>query len=299
VQTETIRVNVPKPSYIETNGIKLHVMQAGVSDGPPVIMLHGFPEFWYSWHDYFTPLAEAGYRVIVPDQRGYNLSDKPKGIGEYTVDKLVADIIGLMDALDHPQVRLVGHDWGAIVAWYLAMWYPERVQQLVIANVPHPKVFKQFLRSSPKQVLKSWYAAVFQLPLLPELVNQANNWYIFSQVMGDIPGMTEREIRLYQQAWSQPGAFTAMLNWYRAFSQRKYTAPVKTDRRVRVPMLMLWGKQDFALSHEMAQPSCDMCDESHLIFFEDANHFVQHEKSEEIRELLLAYFNGGLAAVRD
>lgn len=297
MQAETIRINLPKPSYIETNGITLHVMHAGVKDGDPVLMLHGFPEFWYAWHDYIQPLAEAGYRVVIPDQRGYNLSDKPKGIDAYRTDILVADIIGLMDALGHDRVRLVGHDWGAVVAWYLAMWYPERVAQLVIANVPHPNVFKQALRTNPKQMFKSWYAGFFQLPGVPELVGRANDWQIFANVIRDIPGMNEREVKMYQQAWAQPGAMTAMINWYRALAQRDSQPPVQTDGRVKPPTLMVWGKQDFALSHEMAQPSIDMCDNGHLIFFDDANHFVQHEKSNEVRDLMLAFFGNGLEGV--
>jgi pimeloyl-ACP methyl ester carboxylesterase len=297
MQTETILVNIPKPAYIDTNGIKLHVMQAGDKNSAPVLMLHGFPEFWYAWHDYITPLSEAGYRVILPDQRGYNLSDKPEGSAAYRTDILVDDMIGLMDALGHEQVRLVGHDWGAIVAWYLAMWYPERIEQLVIANVPHPKVFKNFLKNSPKQMLKSWYAGMFQIPVLPEMAARANNWQLFANVMREVPGITEREVRLYQQAWSQPGAMTAMINWYRAMVRHETQAP--TDNiRITVPTLMLWGQQDFALSYEMAIPSIKMCDNGYLIPFPDANHFVQHEKSEEVTNILINYFSEGLAAVK-
>jgi epoxide hydrolase 4 len=160
-------INVP------TNGIRLHAVTAGPSDGSPVILLHGFPEFWYSWRKQIHPLAEAGFRVIAPDQRGYNLSDKPEGIGNYQLDILVEDILGLMDSLGIEKAAVVGHDWGAIVAWALALQYPDRLDRLVILNVPHPGVSKSVIKSVPKQILKSWYIAFFQLPFVPEFLLSA------------------------------------------------------------------------------------------------------------------------------
>ena len=134
-----------KHNYIETNGVRLHVVQAGPKSGIPVVLLHGFPEFWYGWRKQIPALAEAGCRVIAPDQRGYNLSDKPKGVKAYCVDTLVEDVIGLIDALEYEKVNLVGHDWGALVAWMLAIKHPERLHRLGIINVPHPAVMRQFL----------------------------------------------------------------------------------------------------------------------------------------------------------
>src|SRR5512134_3366243 len=127
-------------STIKTNGIQLHSVQAGPKDGIPVVLLHGFPEFWYGWRKQIPALAESGCRVIVPDQRGYNLSDKPRGVQAYCVDNLVNDIVGLIGALDYEKVNLVGHDWGALVAWMLAIKHPNRVHRLGIINVPHPTV---------------------------------------------------------------------------------------------------------------------------------------------------------------
>jgi pimeloyl-ACP methyl ester carboxylesterase len=126
--------------YVQTNEIRLHVVQAGPRSGIPIVFLHGFPEFWYGWKKQIPTLAEAGFRVIVPDQRGYNLSDKPKGIRNYRLDELVKDIVGLIDSLEYEKVNLVGHDWGAIVAWTLAYQHPKRLQRLSILNVPHPVV---------------------------------------------------------------------------------------------------------------------------------------------------------------
>lgn len=282
---------ITKPTRIQTNGVELHVMQAGKSSGAPVILLHGFPEFWYGWHHQMTPLADAGYHVIVPDQRGYNLSDKPKDIAAYRVDELVKDIIGLIDHYGYDKVRLAGHDWGALVAWHVAMWHPERLQQLVIANVPHPYIFSRFLRSNPQQFFKSWYAGAFQIPLLPEFAAQANNYALFSGVLKqEVPTLSEQELDLYREAWSQDGALSAMINWYRAYIQK---SPVKrTDGRITVPTLMLWGMDDFALSREMAEPSIEMCDEGNLVFFKDTGHFVQHLKAARVSELMIEFFGG-------
>jgi len=157
---------------ITTNGINLHVVFAGPTEGIPVILLHGFPEFWRGWLKQIEPLANAGFRVIVPDQRGYNLSDKPKGVRAYTVDKLTGDILGLVNALGYQQVNLIGHDWGAMVAWVFAIHHPERLRKLGILNVPHPAVMLNFLRrGDPEQLRRSWYIFAFQIPWLPSVAS--------------------------------------------------------------------------------------------------------------------------------
>lgn len=289
---DTIKVNLPRSSYVETNGVKLHVMRAGYAEGDPVILLHGFPEFWLGWHRQIAPLAEAGYRVVIPDQRGYNLSDKPEGVANYRVELLVADVIGLMDALEYDKVRLVGHDWGAVVAWYLAMWHPERLHQLVIMNVPHPDVFRDALRTNPEQMMRSWYAGAFQIPALPENLLKLNDYRQLASVMQRDADLRDDQLRRYKEAWSQPGAMTAMINWYRALARSR---PAREgNRRITVPTLMLWGMKDFALSSSMAEPSIEMCNEGKLVFFQEASHFVQHNKSERVNALMLDFFENGL-----
>ena len=207
---------------IPTNGIRLHTALAGPADGQPVITLHGFPEAWFGWEYQLQTLAEAGFRVIAPDQRGYNLSDKPEGIDNYQIEHLVKDILGLADSLGLDRFHLAGHDWGAIVAWSLALANPERVKHLAIANVPHPAVFRSYLRTHPAQMLKSWYAGFFQIPHLPELFSRAGNWRF---LIGAMPGYwPEEQQNRYREAWSQPGAITAMINWYRAASRRSKSA---------------------------------------------------------------------------
>jgi pimeloyl-ACP methyl ester carboxylesterase len=162
---------------IETNGQTLHTVIAGPEDGPPVVLLHGFPEFWYGWRYQIPALVDAGYRVIVPDQRGYNKSSKPRGLGAYTIDSMVADTEGLIDALGYDRVSLVGHDWGAGVTWHTLLRAPERVDRAGILNVPHPEVFEEYLFSKPSQLLKSWYMFTFQLPRIAEWAYSAGDWY--------------------------------------------------------------------------------------------------------------------------
>ncbi len=155
---------------ISVNGVSLHVVQAGPVEGPLVILLHGFPEYWYSWQRYIQPLAEAGYRVWVPDQRGYNLSSKPQKKSAYTLDTLAQDITGLMDIAGRDRARVIGHDWGGTVTWWLAMQAPERIERAVIINSVHPLVWMQSLQRSPAQFFRGWYLRFFQLPRLPEAV---------------------------------------------------------------------------------------------------------------------------------
>ena len=277
-------------SIIETNGVRLHVVQAGPKSGTPVVLLHGFPEFWYGWRKQIPALVEAGCRVIVPDQRGYNLSDKPQGVKAYRMDELVNDVIGLIDALGYEKVNLVGHDWGAAVAWVLANQYPERLHRLGILNAPHPAVLKRFLQRDFEQLRRSWYVFFFQLPWLPEAGIRADNWRGAVRTLrgsGRIHTFTNEDIEKYKEAWSQPGAMTAMINWYRA--ALRYQLPIPADARIRVRTLMMWGTKDFALSRRMARPSMDYCDEGNLIFFPEATHWVQLDEAESVNHYMVDF----------
>ena len=278
---------------VATNGVHLHVVQAGPVDGPLVILLHGFPEFWYGWHQHIVPFAEAGYRVWVPDQRGYNLSDKPKGIAAYQVDQLARDVVGLIDAAGRDKAFLVGHDWGAAVAWWTALQHPARVQKLAVANVPHPAVLVRHLRSSFGQLRKSWYIFFFQIPRVPERIIRRDNWAfgVRSLLGSSRKGtFTDADIALYRAAWAQPGAMTGMVNWYRAAVQHQPKLGGKL--RITVPTLVIWGALDRFLDAAMAQPSVDLCDDGRLVMFPDATHWVQHEEATKVNALLQDFFRG-------
>jgi epoxide hydrolase 4 len=282
--------------FIRTNNINLHVMTDGPKNGTAVILLHGFPEFHYGWKKQIPALVEAGFRVIVPDQRGYNLSDKPKGISAYDVDILAKDILGLFDHFGIQKAKLVGHDWGAVVAWTVAINYPERVEKLAILNVPHPDVMTDFVLNNPAQRKKSWYVFFFQIPWLVEWMLGKNNFEYLAQMLtrsGRKNTFTEADVVEYKKAWSQKGALTGMLNWYRAIMRRGLQSALRRKktpaRRVHVPTIMLWGKRDVALSSEMAQPSIDLCEQGELTFFDKSTHWVQHDASEEVNQKLIGF----------
>ncbi len=282
-----------QPHFIQTNGINLHVLTDGPADGPSVILLHGFPEFSYGWRRQIPALVEAGFRVIVPDQRGYNLSDKPKGVAAYDVDVLARDVLGLFDHFGIQRAKLVGHDWGAVVAWTLAIQHPERLEKLAILNVPHPDVMRRFLLSDSAQRKKSWYVYFFQLPFA-EWILRRNNFHVLERALtGRRGSFTPEDVLAYKQAWSQPGALTAMLNWYRAIVRRSLRGswnPRKVPARpVNVPVLMLWGKRDVALSHAMARPSIELCERGELVLFEKSTHWVQHDAADEVNEKLIHF----------
>jgi len=273
-----------------TNGVNLQVVMAGPKDGPLIILLHGFPEFWYGWRKQMPALADAGYHVWAPDQRGYNRSDKPAGVDAYTIDTLAADVMGLIEASGRAQVYLVGHDWGAAVAWWVAGKYPERVKKLAILNVPHPAVMRRAVIEDAEQRKRSWYIFFFQLPWLPEQSLRQDN---FTNMIRALKGASRRgtftadDLAAYRQAWSRPGALTAMLNWYRA-AVRNQGQGVALGR-ITVPTLMIWGAQDIALGRTLAQPSIDLCDDGRLVFLEEASHWVQHEEPETVNRLLLEF----------
>ena len=276
---------------VDTNGISLHTRQAGPEDGPLVVLLHGFPEFWYGWHRQIKPLADAGYRVIVPDQRGYNRSDKPDGVDSYRIETLAADVVGLLDVADRKTAAVAGHDWGAAVAWWLALSYPERIESLTAVNVPHPTVMETTLRNSLSQLRKSWYMFAFQLPALPEAISTANNCRVLRRGLTNSsrPGtFSATDLERYRAAWTQPDALTAMINWYRAMGRYR---PQPPRQQVSVPTLVMWGQQDEFLASTMAEESLDYCDDAELVSFPSATHWVLHERPKRTAEKLLTHIN--------
>ncbi len=284
----------PRSCRVETNGIHLHTVQAGPETGPLVLLLHGFPEFWYGWRKQIPALADAGYRVWVPDQRGYNLSDKPPAIAAYNLDTLALDIVGLMDAAGVEQAYVVGHDWGAAVAWWLGIKHAHRVRRLAILNVPHPAVMRRYMRTHLSQLRKSWYMFFFQIPRLPEYLLGRRNHEVMVRMLRSTArpdAFTEEDFRTYRQAWSRPGALTGMIHWYRAMFQRP-PAPA-TSYRVPVPVRIIWGRQDPVLEWPLAPLSLDLCDQGEVHWIHGATHWLQHEEAEEVNGALLEFLAGG------
>lgn len=292
--TGTILEDIPsaEATFYTVNGVTLHAIEAGDPDDPLAILLHGFPEFWYGWKDYVEPFVEAGYRVIIPDQRGYNRSDKPDGVRSYAIQELSGDIAELIRTADAETAYVAGHDWGAAVAWDLSLRHPEVLDRLGIINVPHPTVFQSTIRSNLTQLRKSWYVFYFQIPKLPEWVTKRTDYGLLADAMRDgaRPGtFTSTDIDRYRQAWQRDGALTTMINWYRALLRHSASPP---RERVEAPTLVVWGENDQALVPEMAGRSVDYCEDGRLETFPDATHWVNHEEADRVSELLIEHFDG-------
>jgi pimeloyl-ACP methyl ester carboxylesterase len=284
----------PAVSRIARSGVTLSVAHAGPESGPPVVLLHGFPEPWTCWRHQIDSLAGAGYRVLAPDQRGYGQSDKPPRIADYALGELAADVVGLIEATGRERVALVGHDWGAIVAWWVALHHADRLDRLIILNGPHPLAFHRFVRSHPTQLVRSWYVFFFQLPALPEWNFRRRNWSALTRALRATsrPGtFSDLDLDSYRQAWSEPGALRAMIHWYRAALRHSPKPPA--DPRVKVPTLLIWGLRDRFLSPGLAEASLAYCDRGRLEAIDDATHWVQHEEPELVNRLMLEFLAKG------
>jgi epoxide hydrolase 4 len=270
--------------------VGLHAIADGPKDAPVVVLLHGFPEYWYGWRRHIEPMAAAGFRVVVPDQRGYHLSSKPLGVAAYGLTELVSDVMAIADQLGQGKIFLAGHDWGAAVAWSAALLHPQRVAKLAVLNVPHPSVMRKFLSTRPSQFLRSWYMFFFQVPRLPEALFSAFNFRVGARALlrSSRPGtFSTEDLAQYRAAWSQPGALTAMINWYRALFRVRVKFP---DKIVRVPTRILWGERDDFLLTEMAHESLRYCTSAELFTFANATHWLHHEEPARVSELLIDFF---------
>jgi len=275
--------------YADLGEVQLHYVEAG--DGPLVVLLHGFPEFWYGWRLQIKALAAAGFRVVAPDMRGYNLSSRPKDVGDYDTDKLTADLRDLIHERGAQSAMIAGHDWGGSVAWATAMAHPEVVDRLAILNAAHPRKLSEGLHH-PGQVRKSWYFFFFALPDLPDAVVHANDWHFFRHFLHDArPAYTAEELDHYIEAWSQPGAATGMINYYRSSVRTPAKEAAAAIHPIKAPTLVIWGQQDAYLGQELAEPDHD--DVPGLERVErlpDASHWVHHDEAERVNRLLTGFF---------
>ncbi|MFN2227568.1 MAG: alpha/beta fold hydrolase, partial [Anaerolineae bacterium] len=255
---------------------------------------HGFPECWYSWRHQIPALARAGYRVIVPDQRGYNLSDKPAGAAGYQIDHLTGDVLGLIRALGHERATVVAHDWGGAVAWRFAMDYPQAVERLVVMNAPHPVAFARALGSDWSQRLKSWYMLAFQVPWLPEallgLSPRATARLFFRGTAVRRGAFSEADLEVMAAALAQPGALPAMIHWYRAAFRLRPARRAKPTRAViEAPTLLLWAEEDVALGKGLTYGLEHWVPDLEIHYIPDCGHWVQNEAPQEVNERLLAF----------
>ena len=288
---------------IDVGNVTLHVAEARprtengavaspsdevVSSVPLVVFMHGFPELWWSWRHQLRAFADAGYWAVAPDMRGYNESDKPEGVRSYELEELAGDIAGLVKALGREKAIIVGHDWGAMVAWAVAQEHPSIVERLAILNVPHPQQMLRGLRR-PKQLKKSWYMFFFQLPGgIPERA-LAKNDYAFLRRTFEVDGFGAEEIEPYVEAMRKPGALTAAMNYYRAAIRRTFTLRLPVAKRIDCPVLVIWGDQDRHLGKEMATPPPRLVPHARVEHIPDASHWVQNAAPERVNDLLLEF----------
>ncbi len=272
----------------KVNGVRLHYVEAG--SGPLVLLLHGFPEFWYSWRHQIPALAAAGFHVLALDLRGYNLSDKPRGVSAYRIDTLLGDVLGLIDHVSAERAAIAGHDWGGVIAWHLAMHHPQKVEKLIILNAPHPAAYRRELQSWT-QLLKSWYIFFFQLPSLPEQLLSAGDFAWLERLLRHQPvhpqAFGSEDVRRYKQALAQPGALTAALNYYRAFLRYRAKGTVREDVSINVPVLLLWGERDSYLSLRLTEGLSAWVPNLRVVRFPDVSHWIQNDAPERVTQSLL------------
>jgi epoxide hydrolase 4 len=283
-------------SYRVVNGLTLHVAEAGPEDGRVVVLLHGFPEFWYGWRHQFDALVDAGYRVLAPDQRGYNLSARPKGVAAYDLDVLADDIVSLADSFGIHEFSLIGHDWGGLVAWWIAAHHPDRLTGYVTLAAPHPSVWVDAMRNHPAQRRKSWYVRAFRLPWLPEqLLRQQNFKALVDALQTDArpDACSTADIEIYRAAWSMPGTLSAMLNWYRAILVKRLD--LAQAGRITVPGLVIWGNNDKFGIPELVPRSIALCARTEAVHL-DTSHWIQHDAPERVNALLLNFLRACEAA---
>jgi pimeloyl-ACP methyl ester carboxylesterase len=265
--------------------VKLHVVSDG--DGAPVLLLHGFPESWWTWRHQIAALAGAGFCAIAPDQRGYGQSDKPRGVSSYQVDKLLGDLDGLLDALGHRRVTVVGHDWGGALAWSYAALRPERVAKLVIMNSPHPTLFMQRYLWRLAQLRKSWYMFFFILPSLPErwVLRRGFIERILKSAAVNRDAISGELVARYDAEFRRPGVATAAINWYRAaMTSRRAPLP-----KINAPTKIIWGAGDPVLGPELLDGIEEWVADVSIHLVPGAGHWVESEAPDEVNRELIAF----------
>jgi pimeloyl-ACP methyl ester carboxylesterase len=286
-----------------STGVTLNVALAGPGDAPPVILLHGFPESHRTWRE-IAPMLSGRFRLIMPDQRGYAGSDRPQAVDEYKTDKLVDDLFALAGALGVKSFALVGHDWGGAVAWAAARRNDPRLQRLAIVNSPHPAIFQKSLIEDSAQRAASQYFNAFRAPGFEKLVTAKGfDWFFNRTFSGhvDLAMIPETEKRQYIAQWSQPGALTAMLNWYRAspliVPPPGVTVPIpdvllRWSGRISIPTLVIWAMLDKALLPVQLDGLEEVIEDLTIVRIPNAGHFAPWEAPDEVAGALGPFLAG-------
>ena len=287
VDVGAVRLHVAEARPRLANGALADGSEAVDSSIPLVVFLHGFPELWSSWKAQLRAFADGGFWAVAPDMRGYNESDKPEGASAYEIEELAADVAGLVRGLGRKSAIVVGHDWGAMVAWAVAQMHPSVVDRLAILNVPHPLVMTRGLRRFA-QLKKSWYMFFFQLPRIPERAIAKDDFaYVRKTLARD--GFSSDEIEPYIDALKTPGALTASINYYRAAMRRVVTGRTPKTTVITCPVLVIWGDQDHYLGKEMAEPPARFVPNARVVHLPDAPHWTPTAAPDEVNHHLLQF----------
>lgn len=280
---------------IVTNGIRMHYVTQG--EGPLIVLLHGFPEFWFCWHNQIGFLADLGYTVVAPDLRGYNDTDKPRS--GYDMPTLLKDVEGLIQGLGREKAIIVGHDWGGAIAWVFAMRYPQMTERLIILNAPHPWALQRELRML-KQLRKSWYVFAFQIPWLPEALLSNNHAAMVARLI--YKSAVQKSafppyiLQRYQVAMSKTGAMTAALNYYRTTARiggyGSGGTGAQSKATINAPTLLIWGEQDVALGIGLTQGLEQWVPNIKIRRIPDSGHWVQEEKPDEVNAFIADFLRG-------
>jgi pimeloyl-ACP methyl ester carboxylesterase len=275
----------------DVGDIAIHYVEAG--SGPLIVLLHGFPEFWYSWRNQIPALAAAGFHVVAVDLRGYNTSSKPNEIAAYRLPALAKDIAGLITQTGEGPCILAGHDWGGAVAWLTAMLYPALVSRLIILNSPHPVAYLREMRRSARQKWRAKYQLFFQPPWIPEFLMRRFHYAVLRRSLARLGSFTNDEIERYVESWSQPGALTGLANYYRAMRQRSGMRGLM--RRIDIPTLMIWGDLDPFFTPETLRDFGEYVPDLRIEHIADAGHFVQTDAPVRVSELMMSFARAGVA----
>jgi pimeloyl-ACP methyl ester carboxylesterase len=286
--------------FVPANSIELHTAESGSAHQPVMILLHGFPEFWFSWR-HVMPVIAGHFHVFAPDLRGYNLSSKPQAVEHYSIRVLVTDVVQFMQAVSPKPVILVGHDWGGAIAWAVAATHPQLLRKLIILNAPHPSTFVRDLFLNPQQQTASQYMHQLRSESAEQSLS-ARNFEGLRRMMGVEGSWTESETAEYLKAWSQPGSFTAMLNYYRAmrvvppdFSvgepPRSHvpTDAVVPSIEILVPTLVVWGERDHALLPSLLDGLDRYVPQLTIQRMPGATHWVQQDAPAEVAEAIIRF----------
>ena len=283
--------------FVKVNGIRMHYVTMG--NGSLIVLLHEFPEFWYSWR-YQIPTLSKQFKVVAPDMRGYGETEKPVKKEAYKIEKIVNDIVELIHVLGYEKATIAGHDWGGIISWSIAMMAPDVVEKLIILNAPHPGVYSKHMSKNLKQILRSWYIFFFLIKGIPELILSSSNYKILkSSILKSSvrkESFTEKDIETYVSSWKS-GGVSGGINYYRANLSLRYWSNSNSVSfpKIKVPVFQIWAEDDIFLGKELTENTQEFIDAPYrLHLIPNCGHWLQQEASAEVNRIMIKFLDNTL-----